>query len=155
MKKIFIAFLAAICLFNSCFAEEVVDEAILHLDKPYRRFAEGPNSFDCSGFVYYCFKEAKNIEIPRTAKGQGYNDEYEKIENIEDLMIGDAVYFNTVYDRDLCDHAGIYVGNGDFIHCSSSKRKVLISSLLNGYYNKHFSWGRRIINKKVEVVQDD
>ena len=35
--------------------------------------------------------------------------------------------------------------NGNFIHASSSDEKVVISNLLTGYYNKRFSWGRRII----------
>lgn len=146
MKKALIAFLAAILLFFITIgnAEEIVNKATLHLDKPYRYGAEGPNAFDCSGFVFYCYKTIYDIELPRTAKQQGYNEEYQKIEKIEDLRPGDAVYFNTRNDRDLCDHAGIYIGNGEFIHCSSGKRKVVISTLLEGYYNKRFSWGRRI-----------
>lgn len=144
MKKALIAFLVVILLITGSFAEEIVHEATLHLDKPYRYGTEGPNTFDCSGFVFYCFKTIYNIELPRTAKQQGYNEEYEKVENIEDLIPGDAVYFNTAYDSDLCDHAGIYIGNGEFIHCSSAKHKVIISTLLEGVYNKRFSWGRRI-----------
>lgn len=146
MKKALITFLAVILfLCNTVgYTEEIVNEATLHLEKPYRYGAEGPNAFDCSGFVFYCYKTLYDIELPRTAKEQGYNEKYQKIENIDDLRPGDTVYFNTRRDSDLCDHAGIYIGNGEFIHCSSGQRKVVISTLLKGYYNKRFSWGRRI-----------
>ena len=57
------------------------------------------------------------------------------------------MYFNTVSDSDLSDHAGIYIGNGYFIHASSGGHRVVVSSLLSGsYYNRVFSWGRRILN---------
>ena len=56
------------------------------------------------------------------------------------------VFFNTnLTDGDMCDHTGIYIGNGDFIHASSSAGKVIISNLNSGYYNQRFSWGRRIL----------
>ena len=125
--------------------EEIVFEALLHLNKPYVYTTEGPNTFDCSGFVLYCYQKVENIELKRSAKDQGYDEQFQKIENIEELLLGDCVYFNTnSRDNDLSDHTGIYIGNGYFIHCSSGKRKVIISSLLEGYYNKCFSWGRRI-----------
>ena len=147
MKRVIIVMLAIILLCFSGHAATIIDEAMLHLDKPYRYGREGPNSFDCSGFVYYCFLQ-QGTEIQRVAKDQGYDDTYLKIDNIDNLMPGDAVYFNTVRDKDKCDHAGIYIGNGDFIHCSSGQRKVVISSLLKGYYNRRFSWGRRVIEVK-------
>ena len=54
------------------------------------------------------------------------------------------MYFNTVSDGDLSDHAGIYLGAGYFIHASSGQGKVVVSSLASGYYNQVFSWGRRV-----------
>ena len=148
MKKYIVAIIAAMLLLvSTCSAQNppVIDEALLHLDKPYAYRSAGPNSFDCSGFVFYCFKTSEDITIQRTAKDQGYDEDYETIENIEDLRPGDAVYFNTVKrDGDACDHAGIYIGDGEFIHCSSAKDKVIISTLLEGYYNSVFSWGKRI-----------
>ena len=54
MKKALITFLAVILfLCNTVgYTEEIVNEATLHLEKPYRYGAEGPNAFDCSGFVF-------------------------------------------------------------------------------------------------------
>lgn len=116
------------------------------LDKPYQYAASGPDAFDCSGFVYYCYGEGLDIELPRTAYEMGYCEEYEKIENIDELRAGDAIFFNTVNDSDESDHAAIYMGAHQFIHCSSGKRKVVISSLDEKYYGNRFSWGRRIFD---------
>lgn len=150
MKKLLVAIIAAMLLLvSTCSAQKpplVLDEAILHLGKPYVYATAGPNTFDCSGFTFYCFKEVAEIELLRSAREQGYDDTYEKIENIEDLLPGDLVSFNTNgSDNDACDHSGIYLGRGQFIHCSSEKGKVIVSTLLKGYYNERFSWGRRIL----------
>ena len=145
MKRIFFI-LFLLILQTSCLASSLTDEALLHLNKPYIYATAGPDSFDCSGLTFYCSKKAYHKTLKRTAYEQGYDDFYEKIVNIEDLQRGDLVYFNTnLKDNDLCDHAGIYLMNGNFIHASSSDEKVVISNLLTGYYNKRFSWGRRII----------
>lgn len=132
---------------GSALATPLTDFALQQLDKPYCYSCCGPDRFDCSGFVYYCVKEACGIEIERTARDQGYDDSYEKIESLDDLIAGDLLYFNTVRDNDLCDHAGIYLGDGTFIHCSSAKRKVIITDLQGFYYEGLFSWGRRIENE--------
>lgn len=120
--------------------------ATQQLDKPYIYATEGPTSYDCTGLVCYCYKEIFNIDLPRSAYDMGYCDEYEKITTIAQLKKGDVVFFNTnKYDDDLSDHAGIYLGDNEFIHASSAKGKVLISPIDEGFYNKTFSWGRRIV----------
>lgn len=124
---------------------KVIEEALKHLNEPYYYSATGPRAFDCSGLVWYCYNNTENVILKRTAKEQGYDTTYTQIINIQDLLPGDTLYFNTnKNDEDMCDHAGLYIGNGLFIHCSSGKGKVIISSLCAGYYNKCFSWGRRI-----------
>lgn len=159
MKKL-ITIIAAILCFVLPFAHAdtaaVIEEAKTHLGKPYRYGAKGPKRFDCSGFTYYCFYTIEEIELSRSAKDQGYDESYEKIEEIENLIPGDLVCFNTKRgDKDLSDHVGIYLGEGDFIHCSSGKRRgVVISTLLEGYYNERFSWGRRILGGEINEYND-
>ena len=63
---------------------------------------------------------------------------------ISELERGDLVCFDTVVDNDLSDHVGIYLGKGWFIHASSVAKMVIVSDLSTGYYNRVFSWGRRI-----------
>ena len=115
------------------------------LGKPYVYGANGTSSYDCTGFTCYCFKQI-GITLPRTAVNQGYSNTYTKIGSVSELRRGDLVYFNTISDGDLSDHAGIYLGAGYFIHASSGQGKVVVSSLASGYYNQVFSWGRRVFN---------
>ena len=109
---------------------------------PYVYGSFGPNSFDCSGFAYWCYKQI-NVKLKDSAYKQGYDTTYPQI-SYSNLQPGDLVFFNTVDDKDLSDHSGIYLGNGKFIHASSSAGKVIISSLRSGYYKRNFSWGRRV-----------
>lgn len=123
----------------------LVDFALQQLGKPYVYAAAGPNAFDCSGFTTYVYKNF-GVILPRTAKDQGYGEYAPKVGR-EDLKPGDLVFFNTnPNDSDLSDHAGIYIGDGKFIHASSSStiRRVIISSMDSGYYQRVFSWGRRV-----------
>ena len=125
--------------------EYVIYVAQNQLGKPYVYAANGPSSYDCTGFTKYCFKQI-GVNLQRTALNQGYDETYTKISSISDLRRGDLVYLNTVADADLSDHAGIYLGAGYFIHASSGQHKVVISTLASGYYNRVFSWGRRVFD---------
>ena len=114
------------------------------LGKPYVYGAEGPNKYDCSGFTQYCFKQI-GVSLKRSAYSQGYDSSYTKISSTGSLKRGDLVFFNTVSDSDLSDHTGIYLGSGYFIHASSGGKKVVVSNLNSGYYNRVFCWGRSIL----------
>lgn len=112
--------------------------------KPYASKANPPKTFDCSRFVKYCYAQV-GIDLKSTAKDQGYDSRCKKISSISSLKRGDIVCFNTnASDGDLSDHTGLYLGNGQFIHASSSAGKVIISTLSSGYYKTNFSWGRRV-----------
>ncbi len=114
------------------------------LGKPYVYGAAGPEKFDCSGLTTWIFK-AVNVSLKRSAYAQGYDDTYTKIQGVENLKRGDLVFFNTISDSDLSDHAGVYIGNGYFIHASSGGHRVVVSNITTGYYNRVFSWGRRVL----------
>ena len=103
-----------------------------------------PNGFDCSGLVYWSFMHI-NKKVKDSAYRQGYDNSMPKISSAAQLKRGDILCFNTVSDgaNDLSDHTGIYLGNGYFIHASSSAKKVVTSTLSSGYYSRTFSWGRR------------
>lgn len=123
--------------------EKVIAIAKQQLGKPYVYATAGPNTFDCSGFTKYCYAKV-GVSLRRSAQQVGYNNG-KKIEGISNLKRGDIVCFNTVADNDLSDHVGIYLGGGQFIHASSGGGKVIISTLSNSYYNRVFSWGRRVL----------
>ncbi|MBQ8108741.1 MAG: C40 family peptidase [Clostridia bacterium] len=113
------------------------------LGAPYASNANPPKSFDCAKFCYYCYGKAQSGVIKSSSYEQGYDDSFARI-SYDNLKRGDLVCFNTVSDGDACDHTGIYLGGGYFIHASSAAKKVILSSLSSGYYKRTFSWGRRI-----------
>ena len=123
--------------------EKLISFAKKLLGKSYSWGAEGPSSFDCSGFTYYVFKESANITIPRTSKEQGKYGTYVSYSN---LKKGDLVFFDTDgSNNSAINHVGIYLGDGDFIHSSSTKGKVITSNLNSGYYKDAFVNGRRVL----------
>jgi cell wall-associated NlpC family hydrolase len=79
-----------------------------------------PNGFDCSGFVYYVYKEC-GYSINRTAATI-----YENGVSVEklDLQVGDVICFSTTYSWGI-GHVGIYIGNNEFIHSSSAHGGVV------------------------------
>lgn len=129
---------------TSSTASKIIATAKQYLGCTYVYGTSGPNTFDCSGFTCYVFKKY-GYSLLRSAQSQGYDDDYEKLTRSE-LKMGDIVCFNTVSDNDLSDHVGIYISDGNFIHASSGGGVVMISNLDSGYYNRVFSWGRRILS---------
>lgn len=113
------------------------------LGVPYASSATPPKTFDSAKFCYYCYTRAQSGTIQNTSYAQGYDERFAKV-SYDDLKRGDMVCFDTVSDDDACDHTGIYLGSGYFIHASSAAKKVILSSLSSGYYKRTFSWGRRI-----------
>ena len=98
-----------------------------------------PKGFDCSGLVQYVFK-AHGITLPRTSKEQWtVGTAISKSQ----LKVGDLVFFANTYTTGV-SHVGIYVGNNQFIHASSSQG-VTISSLSNSYWAAHYHGCRRVL----------
>ncbi|MDD4346580.1 MAG: NlpC/P60 family protein [Desulfitobacteriaceae bacterium] len=116
----------------------VVAKAAQYLGTPYRYGGSSPNGFDCSGFTQYIFRQLQ-VSINRTAASQ-YNNGFSVSK--ANLIPGDLVFFNT---SGGISHVGIYAGNGQFIHSSSARGKVIYSALSTGYYAQTFVGARRII----------
>ncbi len=124
-------------------ASAVIGVATRHLGKPYVYGASGPSAFDCSGFTSYVFREL-GVSLPRTAATQANCSTGIKITSRNALKPGDLVFFSN--SNSNLGHAGIYIGGGQFIHASSSKKRVVIESIDSDYRRRHFRWGRRIFN---------
>ncbi len=116
------------------------------LGQKYVWGATGPNKFDCSGFTRYVFRSTAGIKIPRVSRDQAKVGKY--IKNIKDLRRGDMVFFDTEKRfTGKVNHVGIYLSNGNFIHASSARKKVIITNFnKKPFYKKRFLWGRRVIN---------
>lgn len=116
----------------------VVALAQQYLGVRYVYGGASPNAFDCSGFTMYIMKQFGH-SLPHTATGQWLSGKGTKVSYAE-MMPGDLVFFCDP-SRSLgkaCSHAGIYVGNGQFIHASSSKNGVIYSDLTSGYYHNYY-----------------
>ena len=122
---------------------KIIDLAKSKLGNRYEPAKSGPEHFDCSGFVYYVFRE-NGIKIPRTSLLQSQSGPKLKRDEIE---VGDILAFDT-HERKHINHTGIYLGEGKFIHSSSGKAYgVTISDLDKGFYKDKFRWGVRKIEK--------
>lgn len=121
--------------------EALVNLALSFLGTPYSWGANGPNSFDCSGFTRYVYLNARGISLPRVSYEQAKAG---KAVSTSNLQKGDLLHFATVTPG-TTSHVGIYIGNNQFVHASGSKTKpdkVKISSL-SGYYGKVLLGARR------------
>ena len=127
-------------------ANDVVSFAKQYLGTRYAYGGSSPSGFDCSGFTMYVYKNF-GYSLPHTATGQWQSGYGTRIYNISELQPGDLVFFcdPSRSNGKACSHAGIYVGNGQHIHSSSSRSGgVIISDLTSGYYNTYFVGGIRL-----------
>lgn len=124
--------------------DEVLETARKFLGVKYIWAANGPSAFDCSGFTKYVFKES-GITLPRYS---GHQANVGKKIEFEDLEKGDLVFFDTEKKfTNKVNHVGIFIGNDKFIHASSARKKVIITSFTEKkFYKNKFLYARRIIN---------
>ncbi len=102
--------------------------------------ATGPNTFDCSGFTSYLYK-SQGISLPRRAVEQFHKGI--AIARAE-LQKGDLIFFDTSRNKSKgVNHVGMYIGDNKFIHASSAKHKVVITSLEHPFYSARFMGARR------------
>jgi len=104
---------------------------------PYRLGGTQKSGIDCSAFVQKAFVEAYQLSLPRTTRQQSKQG----VElNWTDAKQGDLVFFKT---RRTTYHVGIYLGNKQFMHASTSKG-VIISRIDNPYWASKFWQVRRV-----------
>ena len=128
---------------SSASGNSIVDTAMQHLGTRYVYGGASPSGFDCSGFTMYVYKQFGYF-LPHTATGQWQSGIGTRVYSISELQPGDLVFFNDPSRNagKACSHAGIYIGNGQHIHASSSRsNSVIISDLTSGYYNTYFIGG--------------
>ena len=127
---------------SSATTEDMISFASKQLGKPYVYATEGPSSFDCSGFIYYVLKYMGVRTTRYSADGFSKVESWVKITDRGALVPGDILFF-TSDGGSRINHTGIYIGNNQFIHASSSSACVRISTLTE-YYDRNFSLARRI-----------
>lgn len=117
--------------------DAVIAYASQFLGTPYVWAANGPNSFDCSGFTKYVYAHF-GVDLPRVSRDQAEVGAY--VEK-SDLQPGDLVFFKN--GSSPVHHVGIYVGNGSYIHAPRTGDVVKISSLSS---RSDYAWARRVLN---------
>lgn len=137
---------------SSDIGSEIVAYAKKFLGVPYVYGGASSSGFDCSGFTMYVFDHF-GISMGHGAQMQSRLGEAveanknSKTSLLENLEVGDLVFFLDYETMDEIGHCGIYIGDGDFIHASSgSGYCVKINSLLPGeYYNTRYCTARRVL----------
>ena len=119
--------------------EALVRSALAYRGTPYRLGANGRGAFDCSSFVKHILSK-DGTSLPRTAAEQ-----FQKGTPVgrESLQVGDLVFFKNTYKRGI-SHVGLYIGNNNFIHASSPRSGVTVSSLDTAYYTRHYAGARHV-----------
>ncbi|WP_232718645.1 NlpC/P60 family protein [Bacillus sp. FJAT-45037] len=120
--------------------DQIIRDAHSHIGTPYVFGGRSTRGFDCSGFLSYVF-EQNGVSIPRTT-AQIYAAGEPVSRN--NLQKGDLVFFTTYQPG--ASHAGIYLGNNQFIHASSS-RGITVSSLNESYWSQRYIGNRSLLDQ--------
>lgn len=125
---------------------DIAATAKQYLGTGYVYGGASPRGFDCSGFTMYVYSQ-HGYSLPHSATSQWQSGLGTRVYSISELQPGDLVFFNDPSRNagKACSHAGIYTGDGQFIHSSSSRSGgVIVSSLTSGYYNTYFVGGIQV-----------
>lgn len=134
-----------LALYNSCGVEvqlgsgnsEVIDIALSKLGSPYVWGAKGPNSFDCSGFVNWCFKQI-GITVPgSTSAYSSYKGTANEI-SLSEIQPGDVLHRFSGELGKSTGHVAIYLGNGEYVHAAGAKWGVIKGSNISSSFVRAF-----------------
>lgn len=114
------------------------------LGKPYHWGGVSPRTgFDCSGLVYYAYKDVVKFRMPRTANEMYHMNKATSV-NRNALRKGDLVFFR-LSRRGVADHVGVYLGNGKFIQSPRTGKDIQITALNDDYWQRHYLGARRMM----------
>ena len=124
--------------------EDLIRTAKLKLGSKYVWGKQGPDTFDCSGFVYWCLNQiGVNVNYMTTYNWR-FCTQFDKVEKFEDLIPGDLIVVN--------GHMGIVAENETIIDASASSGKVVHRDL-DDWWKDRFIMGFRILDNKKEVSE--
>lgn len=127
--------------------ETAMNKLMGQLGKPYLWGGTSPHTgFDCSGLVWYAYKDVVKFKIPRTANEMYHLRDAAPV-NRQSLEKGDLVFFR-INNRGAADHVGVYLGNGRFIQSPRTGKDIQISQLSDDYWERHYVGARRVMTPK-------
>jgi cell wall-associated NlpC family hydrolase len=124
-------------------AEDVLFRALGLVGTPYRWGGNTPDSgFDCSGLIGFVYRDAAGIALPRSTRDMLVM----RAPSVgrAQLQSGDLVFFATSGGSQV-SHAGIYVGEGRFVHAPATGGTVKLDSLYKPYWQKAYLDAKRVI----------
>ncbi|MER0283806.1 NlpC/P60 family protein [Clostridioides difficile] len=126
---------------NSSKADKLISVAKSKLGCKYARGAEGPNTFDCSGFTQWCYKQI-GIKIPRTVATQSKAGSAVDLKDRSKWKAGDLL---CRVGGGSSNHVMMYLGNGQMIHSPQTGDVVKIQSIDSYRSGKGYTHVRRFI----------
>ena len=123
--------------------DALIAEAKKYIGSPYAAGGVGPESFDCSGFIYFIARKSAKVQLPRSSHAI-----YRFVEHISDNEIeaGDLLFFSASSSGHMT-HVGLYIGEGKMIHAASEgpKTGVVVSSLGEHYWKTYYAGAGRFV----------
>ncbi|WP_455810914.1 C40 family peptidase [Pseudomonas graminis] len=127
--------------------ETAMNKLMGQLGKPYQWGGTSPKTgFDCSGLVWYAYKDLVKFKIPRTANEMYHLRDAASIKR-DQLEKGDLVFFR-INGRGTADHVGVYLGGGKFIQSPRTGKDIQVSALSEDYWQEHYIGARRMMTPK-------
>ena len=125
-------------------ASEVTDRAFSMIGTPYRWGGTTPKKgFDCSGLINFVYRDMTGIKLPRSTRE--LIDMDVPLVSKDELQPGDLLFFNN-RGRGRVSHAGIYIGDGQFIHSASRRGGgVRVDSLDSSYWSLSYMEAKRVL----------
>ncbi|NLC09082.1 MAG: C40 family peptidase [Gammaproteobacteria bacterium] len=128
---------------NKELADDVLFRAFGLVGTPYKYGGNTPESgFDCSGLIKFVYSDTVGLQLPRTTGAMMQTKAPVVPRN--QLRSGDIVFFATSGGRRV-SHAGIYVGEGRFVHAPSTGGTVRLDSLDSQYWKKAYLQAKRFL----------
>ncbi|MBQ1782857.1 MAG: C40 family peptidase [Gammaproteobacteria bacterium] len=124
-------------------ANDILFRAIGLVGTPYQWGGNTPEGgFDCSGLIGFVYRDVAGLTLPRTTRELLAMPA--KAITRDQLSAGDLLFFATGNSRSV-NHAGIYVGEGRFVHAPSKGGTVRLDYLADRYWNRAYLDARRLI----------
>ena len=119
-------------------ANDILFRAIGLVGTPYQWGGNTPEGgFDCSGLIGFVYRDVAGLQLPRTTREL-------LAMPAQPVSAGDLVFFATGGSRKV-NHAGIYVGEGRFVHAPSKGGTVRLDFLADRYWDRAFLDARRVL----------
>ncbi|MDR1657876.1 MAG: C40 family peptidase [Deltaproteobacteria bacterium] len=117
---------------------ELAKSAHQYIGVPYVYGGRSPKGFDCSGLVWYVYRQ-HGVELPvSSAKQARVGKKVDK----DELVPGDLIFFQ---NKGRISHVGLYIGGNQMIHAPGRGKKVVKVNIKEKYYRQNYAGARRMI----------